>query len=112
MGQNVHEGKQQISIPTSPACLTQSPALNPPFLAAAALRAPLETCPPTPVSPYQDLEKATVLQECRVFSDSNVVTNHPRRCGMLITKLLYILTQGETLSSSETTEVREESCEE
>eukprot|EP00752_Nemacystus_decipiens_P002202 g2095.t1 len=56
-------------------------------------------------SPYQDLEKATVLQECRVFSDSNVVTNHPRRCGMLITKLLYILTQGETLSSSETTEV-------
>lgn len=46
-----------------------------------------------------------MLQECRVFSDSNVVTNHPRRCGMLITKLLYILTQGETLSSSETTEV-------
>lgn len=58
-----------------------------------------------PVSPYQDLEKATVLQECRVFSDSNVVTNHPRRCGMLITKLLYILNTGETLSSSETTEV-------
>ena len=57
------------------------------------------------VSPYQDLEKATVLQECRVFSDSNVVTTHPRRCGLLITKLLYILTQGETLSSSETTEV-------
>eukprot|EP00904_Undaria_pinnatifida_P003330 jgi/Undpi1/12999/HiC_scaffold_7.g02663.m1 len=56
-------------------------------------------------SPYQDLEKATVLQECRVFSDSNVVTTHPRRCGLLITKLLYILTQGETLSSSETTEV-------
>ncbi|CAN0174955.1 unnamed protein product, partial [Ectocarpus fasciculatus] len=56
-------------------------------------------------SPYQDLEKATVLQECRVFSDSNVVTNNPRRCGMLITKLLYILNTGETLSSSETTEV-------
>lgn len=62
------------------------------------------------VSPYQDLEKATVLQECRVFSDSNVVTAHPRRCGLLITKLLYILTQGETLSSSETTEVRLMSC--
>ena len=40
-----------------------------------------------------------------MFSDSNVVTTHPRRCGLLITKLLYILTQGETLSSSETTEV-------
>lgn len=57
------------------------------------------------VSPYQDLEKATVLQECRVFSESNVVTNNPRRCCQLITKLLFILTQGETFSSSETTEV-------
>lgn len=56
-------------------------------------------------SPYQDLEKATVLQECRVFSDSNVVTNNPKRCCQLITKLLFILTQGETFSSSETTEV-------
>lgn len=46
-----------------------------------------------PVSPYQDLEKATVLQECRVFHDANVVTQDPRRCCQLITKLLHILTQ-------------------
>ena len=45
------------------------------------------------VSPYQDLEKATVLQECRVFHDSNIVTTNPRLCCQLITKLLHILTQ-------------------
>jgi len=56
-------------------------------------------------SPFQDLEKATVLQECRVFNDSNVVTQHPKRCCQLITKLLHILNTGETFSSSETMEV-------
>lgn len=45
------------------------------------------------VSPYHDLEKATVLQECRVFHDANIVTQDPRRCCQLITKLLHILTQ-------------------
>jgi hypothetical protein len=45
------------------------------------------------VSPYQDLEKATVLQECRVFHDANVVTQNPRLCCQLITKLLHIITQ-------------------
>jgi hypothetical protein len=52
------------------------------------------------VSPYQDLEKATVLQECRVFNDSNTVTTNPRLCCQLITKLLHILTtvrQGHSL---------------
>lgn len=48
---------------------------------------------PHTVSPYQDLEKATVLQECRVFHDANIVTQDPRRCCQLITKLLHILTQ-------------------
>ncbi len=46
------------------------------------------------VSPYQDLEKATVLQECRVFHDANIVTQDPRRCCQVITKLLHLLTQG------------------
>jgi len=40
-----------------------------------------------------------------VFSDSNVVTHHPKRCCQLITKLLHILNTGETFSSSETMEV-------
>uniref|UniRef100_A0A6U1MSQ3 Coatomer subunit gamma n=1 Tax=Fibrocapsa japonica TaxID=94617 RepID=A0A6U1MSQ3_9STRA len=56
-------------------------------------------------SPFADLEKAAVLQECRAFSDSNVVTHHPQRCSHLITKLLHILSTGDTFSSSETTEV-------
>lgn len=51
------------------------------------------------------LEKATVLQECRVFSDSRVVTESPRKCSQLITKLLHIVTQGDVMSSSEVTEV-------
>jgi coatomer protein complex subunit gamma len=56
-------------------------------------------------SPFADLEKATVLQECRVFSDSKVVTDSPRKCSQLITKLLHIVTQGDAMSSSEVTEV-------
>ena len=54
---------------------------------------------------FQNLEKATVLQECRVFSNQEVVTTNPRRCATLITKLLHIVTQGESLSSMEVTEV-------
>jgi len=61
-----------------------------------------DTCSP---SPFADLEKATVLQECRVFSDSRVVTEAPRKCSQLITKLLHIVTQGDVMSSSEVTEV-------
>ena len=60
---------------------------------------------PLAASPFADLEKATVLQECRVFSDSKVVTDSPRKCSQLITKLLHIVTQGDAMSSSEVTEV-------
>ena len=56
-------------------------------------------------SPFQDLEKATVLQECRMFHDAKVVTENPRKCCMLITKLLHLVTQGDELSSNEVTEV-------
>lgn len=56
-------------------------------------------------TPYQNLEKATVLQECRVFHDSSVVTQNPRRCCLLITKLLFLLVKGDSFSSSEVTEV-------
>jgi coatomer protein complex subunit gamma len=34
-----------------------------------------------------------------------VVTHQPRKCCQLITKLLHILTQGESFSSGEATEV-------
>mmetsp|Transcript_16869 Transcript_16869/g.25392 ORF Transcript_16869/g.25392 Transcript_16869/m.25392 type:complete len:953 (+) Transcript_16869:1-2859(+) len=56
-------------------------------------------------APYMHLEKATVLQECRVFHDASVVTQNPRRCCLLITKLLFLLVKGDTFSSSEITEV-------
>jgi coatomer protein complex subunit gamma len=51
------------------------------------------------------LEKATVLQECRVFHDASVVTTNPRKCCLLITKLLFLLVKGESFSSPELTEV-------
>ena len=56
-------------------------------------------------SPYQHLEKATVLQESRVFHDSAVVTQNPRKCCTLITKLLFLLIKGDSFSSGEVTEV-------
>ncbi|TYZ66956.1 hypothetical protein PybrP1_012434 [[Pythium] brassicae (nom. inval.)] len=51
------------------------------------------------------LDKATVLQETKIFSDANMVTKHPKKCCQLITKLLHILTQGEPFTSAETTTV-------
>lgn len=56
-------------------------------------------------SPFRNLEKATVLQECRDFHDPHIVTTNPRRCCHLITKLLYVLSQGEGFTSNEVTDV-------
>ena len=58
------------------------------------------------VSPYQHLEKATVLQECRVFHEAQTVTQNPRKCCLLITKLLFLLVKGDSFSSAEITQVR------
>jgi len=57
------------------------------------------------VSPYADLEKATVLQECRIFHDSRAVKESPRKCCTTITKLLHIVSQGEPLTSTEVQDV-------
>ena len=57
------------------------------------------------MSPFQGLDKATVLQETKIFSDATTVTRHPKKCCQLITKLLHILTQGEPFTSAETTAV-------
>ena len=56
-------------------------------------------------SPFTHLEKATVLQECRVFHDAAVVTGNPRKCCLLITKLLFLLVKGDSFTSAEITEV-------
>jgi coatomer protein complex subunit gamma len=45
------------------------------------------------------------LQESRIFHDSSVVRENPRRCCQMITKLLFLLVKGESFSSAEVTEV-------
>ena len=57
------------------------------------------------VSPFQGLDKASVLQETGIFSDANIVKREPQKCCQLITKLLHILTQGEPFTSLETQNV-------
>ncbi|XP_042494327.1 coatomer subunit gamma-2 isoform X2 [Macadamia integrifolia] len=53
-------------------------------------------------SPFTGIEKGAVLQEARVFNDPQL---DPRRCSQVITKLLYLLNQGETFTKIEATEV-------
>ena len=53
-------------------------------------------CPPAAeFSPFYGIEKGAVLQEARIFNDSNI---DARRCQQVITKLLYLLHQGETFT--------------
>lgn len=53
-------------------------------------------------SPFLGIEKGAVLQEARVFNDPHV---DARRCAQVITKLLYLLNQGEIFTKVEATEV-------
>jgi|TARA_B110000977_G_scaffold1164_1_gene1680 coatomer protein complex subunit gamma len=46
-------------------------------------------------SPFWGIEKGAVLQEARCFNDSQL---DARRCQQVITKLLYLLNQGETFT--------------
>jgi coatomer protein complex subunit gamma len=55
--------------------------------------------------PYQHLEKSTVLLDCRVFHEHSVVSQNPRKCCLLITKLLFLIVKGESFTSAEVTEV-------
>lgn len=52
-------------------------------------------------NPFQNLEKTTVLQEARTFNDTPV---NPRKCTHILTKILYLLNQGEQLGTTEATE--------
>ncbi|VFQ68335.1 unnamed protein product [Cuscuta campestris] len=53
-------------------------------------------------SPFLGIDKGGVLQEARVFNDPQL---DARRCSQVITKLLYLLNQGETFTKVEATEV-------
>jgi coatomer protein complex subunit gamma len=46
-------------------------------------------------SPFYGIEKGAVLQEARVFNDPQL---DARRCAQVITKLLYLINQGETFT--------------
>ncbi|KAK0079681.1 hypothetical protein PV325_013190 [Microctonus aethiopoides] len=52
-------------------------------------------------NPFQNIEKTTVLQEARTFNDTPV---NPRKCAHILTKILYLLNQGEQLGTTEATE--------
>jgi len=53
-------------------------------------------------SPFQGMQKSAVLQECRCFNDREI---NPRRCITILTKILWLLSQGDKLTRLETTEV-------
>ena len=53
-------------------------------------------------SPFRGVEKSTVLQESRCFNDREL---NPRKCITILTKILWLLSQGDKLSRLETTDI-------
>jgi len=53
------------------------------------------------VNPFVNLDKATVLQEARTFNETPI---NNRKCTTILTKILFILNQGEQLGTTEATE--------
>lgn len=54
------------------------------------------------ISPFDGIEKGSVLQDCRIFNDVQLNT---RRCADVLVRLLYLVGQGQVLSSEEATMV-------
>ncbi|XP_077196495.1 coatomer subunit gamma-2 [Paroedura picta] len=52
-------------------------------------------------NPFQHLEKSSILQEARIFNETPI---NPRRCLHILTKILYLLNQGEHFGTTEATE--------
>lgn len=57
------------------------------------------------VKKFASLSLSAILQECKVFDDSNFVRKHPKRCCQLLIKLLYLLNRGERLREQETSSI-------
>lgn len=53
-------------------------------------------------SPFDGIEKGAVLQQCRIFNDRQLRT---RKCEEVLVRLLYLVGQGEHLTSEEATGV-------
>ncbi len=54
------------------------------------------------VSPFAGIQKNLVMREAKIFSDSVL---NPTRCSRVLTRVLYLITQGETFNSDESTEL-------
>lgn len=52
------------------------------------------------LSPFDGIEKGAVIQECRIFNDLQLNT---QRCEQVLVRLLYLVGQGDHLSSEEAT---------
>ncbi|CAG2194926.1 coatomer subunit gamma-2-like [Mytilus edulis] len=52
-------------------------------------------------NPFHNLEKSVVLQETRLFNETPI---NPKKCGHILTKLLYLINQGESIGTTEATE--------
>jgi coatomer subunit gamma len=61
--------------------------------------------PAADVNPFENLDTATVLQQCRAFHDPEVVSRHPRRCCEILTRLLYLMAQGFRFTTADSASV-------
>nr|CDJ89359.1 Clathrin coatomer adaptor and Transthyretin domain containing protein [Haemonchus contortus] len=52
-------------------------------------------------NPFAHLDKTSVLQEARAFNETPI---NARKCSIILTKLLYLIQQGETIGRTEATE--------
>jgi len=52
-------------------------------------------------NPFAKLGKTAALQEARYFNETPV---NARKCALILTKILYLLNQGETFSTQEATD--------
>ncbi|XP_050358445.1 coatomer subunit gamma-2-like [Nymphalis io] len=52
-------------------------------------------------NPYSNLDKTIVLQEARYFNETPV---NPRKCSHILSKILFLLNQGEKLTTQEATD--------
>jgi coatomer protein complex subunit gamma len=58
------------------------------------------------VSPFAGIEKSSVLQEASSsFNNPDVVKTQPQKCVSIITKLLFLLAQGEKFAGNEASDV-------
>lgn len=54
-----------------------------------------------PSNPFLDLDRSTVLQEARTFNDTPIKV---RKCLVILTKILFVIAQGESIGATEATE--------